>query len=192
MHVSYSVQAFDDDGSLALTAEHAKEAFAKAVEWHVVERFFDVSISDGNKRYSIVEFSSMMALAEIAHTVKTAAEAPIPGQALITLSSQSRKRPGLRAQPREKSGPGPAAVPARPAERMHVSMLMTMDDVRCTRSAPRRWTLDEERKLDELLDAGKGASDIAVALNRTRQAVYARFQRLHRRRSRLSDLSSSG
>ena len=47
----------------------AKEAFAKAVEWHVVEKFTNVSISNGRKRYSIAEFSSVMALIEIANTL---------------------------------------------------------------------------------------------------------------------------
>jgi hypothetical protein len=74
MRASFSVQADHDDHTLTVTAETAKEAFAKAVEWHVVGRFIDVSISDDNERYSIAEFSSKMALAEIAHTVETAAE----------------------------------------------------------------------------------------------------------------------
>jgi len=59
--MSFSVQARVDDLTLTVTAEAAKEAFAKAVEWHVVERFIDVSISDDNKRYSIAEFSLMLA-----------------------------------------------------------------------------------------------------------------------------------
>ena len=56
-----------------------------------------------------------------------------------------------------------------------------------SRPATRRWTPDEERKLDELLDAGKEATEIAVAINRSRQAVYARLQRLYRKRARLSE-----
>jgi hypothetical protein len=40
----------------------------------VVERFTDVSISDGIKIYSIAEFSLVMALQEIANTVEAAAE----------------------------------------------------------------------------------------------------------------------
>jgi hypothetical protein len=67
--MSYSVQAH----TLTLIAETAKEAFAKAVEWHVVDRFTDVTISDGIKNYSIAEFSSTMALLEIANTVEVAA-----------------------------------------------------------------------------------------------------------------------
>jgi hypothetical protein len=51
-----------------VTKEAAKEAFAKAVEWHVIERFNNVSISDDVKTYSIGEFSSVMALQEIAST----------------------------------------------------------------------------------------------------------------------------
>ena len=42
--------------------------------WHVVERFTNVSISDGIKSYSIAEFSLAMALQEIANTVEAAAE----------------------------------------------------------------------------------------------------------------------
>jgi hypothetical protein len=67
---SFSVQATHDDSTLTVTAETAKEAFATAVEWHVVERFIDVSISDGNKSYPIAEFSLMMALLEFARTVE--------------------------------------------------------------------------------------------------------------------------
>jgi hypothetical protein len=38
----------------------------------------------------------------------------------------------------------------------------------------RHWTSDEEAELDRLLAADKEAAEIAVALNRTRQAVYVR------------------
>jgi IS30 family transposase len=55
----------------------------------------------------------------------------------------------------------------------------------------RRWTSEEERKLEELLDAGKEAAEIAVTLNRTPQAIYARLQRTYRKRSRLSALARS-
>jgi hypothetical protein len=64
----YSVQAYCDDIVLTATADTAKEAFAKAVEWHVVERFTDVTISDGINTSSIAEFSTRMALLEIANT----------------------------------------------------------------------------------------------------------------------------
>jgi hypothetical protein len=49
-----------------------------------------------------------------------------------------------------------------------------MDASRPTR---RRWTRDDASKFDELLDAGKEAAKIALAINRTRQAVYSRLQR---------------
>jgi len=65
----FLVQADVDDHTVAVTTETAKEAYAKAVEWHVVERFTNVSINDGARSYSIVEFSSEMALLEIADTV---------------------------------------------------------------------------------------------------------------------------
>ena len=47
--------------------------------------------------------------------------------------------------------------------------------------ASRRWTFDENVELDRLLDAGKEAGEIAVALNRTRPAIYSRLQRLYRK-----------
>ena len=50
--------------------------------------------------------------------------------------------------------------------------------------APRRWTFDENAELDRFLDAGKEAGEIAVALNRTRPAIYARLQRLYRKGAR--------
>jgi len=65
----FLVQADVDDHTVAVTTETAKEAYAKAVEWHVVERFTNVSINDGARSYSMVEFSSEMALLEIANTV---------------------------------------------------------------------------------------------------------------------------
>ena len=67
----FLVQSYVDDHTLSATAETAKVAFGKAIEWHVVEKLADVSISDGTTSYSIVEFSSVMALLEIASTIKT-------------------------------------------------------------------------------------------------------------------------
>ena len=45
----FPVQGYLDDHTLAVTTATAKEAFAKAVEWHVTERFTDVSIYDGSQ-----------------------------------------------------------------------------------------------------------------------------------------------
>jgi IS30 family transposase len=50
--------------------------------------------------------------------------------------------------------------------------------------APRPWTALEQKKLDDLLKAGKTGPEIATALQRTRQAVYARLQRLDVKRNR--------
>jgi hypothetical protein len=72
--MSFSVTANHANRSLTVTAETEKKAFAKAVEWHLVERFTNVSISDGVKSYSIDGFASVMALKEIANTVEAAAE----------------------------------------------------------------------------------------------------------------------
>ena len=71
-----SVQGSLDDHTLAVTAYTAKEAFAKAIEWHVVEKFSGVSIYDGDRIYSIDEFASVMSLREIAKTVEAAALGP--------------------------------------------------------------------------------------------------------------------
>ena len=68
--MSFLLQATVDDHVLTATFETAKEVFAKAVEWHVVGRFTNINIDDGTKSYSIDEFSSMMALGEIANTVE--------------------------------------------------------------------------------------------------------------------------
>jgi hypothetical protein len=71
----FLVQATIDDHTVAVTTATAKEAFAHAIEWHVVERFTDVSIyDDGTKVYSIDAFSVAMALLEIAKTVEATAE----------------------------------------------------------------------------------------------------------------------
>jgi hypothetical protein len=70
----FSVKGYFADRPLMVTKETARRAFAKAVEWHVVERFTDVTISDGKKSYSIDEFSLAMALREIANTVEATAE----------------------------------------------------------------------------------------------------------------------
>lgn len=59
--MSFSVKCYVDDQALTVTTETAQEAFARAIEWHVAERFSDVSISDGIKSYSIDEFSLVIA-----------------------------------------------------------------------------------------------------------------------------------
>lgn len=66
----FLIEARIDGHTLTASAGTAKEAFAKAIEWRVVGQLSDVSISDGAKEYSIMEFSAVMALAEIANTVK--------------------------------------------------------------------------------------------------------------------------
>ena len=68
----FHVHACVDDHWLEATAKTAKDAFAKAIEWHVVGRLTDVSINDGTRSYSIAGFASVMALAEIANTVASA------------------------------------------------------------------------------------------------------------------------
>jgi hypothetical protein len=57
-----------------------------------------------------------------------------------------------------------------------------MDALNPTR---RRWTRDDTSKFDGLLDAGKEAAEIALAINRARRAVYSRLQRVYRKQARL-------
>jgi hypothetical protein len=45
----FHVHAYVDDHVLKAAAKTAKDAFAKAIEWHVVGRLTDISISDGNR-----------------------------------------------------------------------------------------------------------------------------------------------
>jgi hypothetical protein len=77
----FSVKGYYANRPRMVTKETARRAFAKAVEWHVVERFADVTISDGQKSYSIDEFSLAMALQEIANTVEAAAELGLKAKA---------------------------------------------------------------------------------------------------------------
>jgi DNA-binding CsgD family transcriptional regulator len=44
--------------------------------------------------------------------------------------------------------------------------------------ARRPWTVDEQKKLDDLLEAGKTAAEIATALQRTPNSIYSQLQRL--------------
>ena len=77
----FRVHAYVDDHLLEASAKTAKVAFAKAIEWSVVGRVKDVSIDDGTRSYSIAEFASVMALAEIANTAASAEQnAPAEGQ----------------------------------------------------------------------------------------------------------------
>ena len=69
--MSFTVCARVDGHSVVAPAETAKEAFAKAIEWKIVQQFADVAISDGSKNYSIAEFSAKMALAEITVTERS-------------------------------------------------------------------------------------------------------------------------
>ena len=72
----FVVKAHIDDLMLTANAGTAKDAFAKAVEWHVAKGFRGVSISDGHKRFTVAEFSWTMAAQEIA---KTASSRPCEG-----------------------------------------------------------------------------------------------------------------
>ena len=44
--------------------------------------------------------------------------------------------------------------------------------------ARRPWTGDEQKKLDDLLEAGKTVVEIAPVLQRTPTSIYAQLQRL--------------
>jgi hypothetical protein len=65
----FLVQACLDDHALAVATATAREAYAKAIEWHKIGRFTFISITDSTKTYSIDAFALAMALLEIAKTV---------------------------------------------------------------------------------------------------------------------------
>jgi IS30 family transposase len=48
--------------------------------------------------------------------------------------------------------------------------------------ARRPWTVDEQNKLDDLLEAGKTPAEIATTLQRTPASIYSKLQRLYRKR----------
>jgi hypothetical protein len=73
----FLLQAYIGDHALTISAETARDAFAKAIEWHVVGRLVDISISDSTRSYSIAEFALVMALAEMESTKETGRDAPI-------------------------------------------------------------------------------------------------------------------
>jgi hypothetical protein len=52
--------------------------------------------------------------------------------------------------------------------------------------ARRRWTAEEQKELDELLDAGKTVVEIAPVLQRTRPSIYSQLQRRYRKRRKPS------
>jgi len=68
----FHVHAHVDDHIFNATAKTARDAFAKAIEWHVVGRLAGILISDGTRSYSIAEFASVMALAEISNIAASA------------------------------------------------------------------------------------------------------------------------
>ena len=76
-HMPFMVTAHFDDVMLSANAETAKDAFAKAIEWHVAQRLADVSISDGTRSFTIAEFAFAMASLDIAKT-DYAATKPTP------------------------------------------------------------------------------------------------------------------
>ncbi len=66
----FDIKGCVDDCLLTASAETAKEAVAKAVEWQVANGIRGVSISDGGRRFTVAEFSWKMASAEITDTVR--------------------------------------------------------------------------------------------------------------------------
>jgi hypothetical protein len=85
--VPFIVKAYVDGHAFTATMETAKDAFAKAIEWNVVGKLTNVSISDGTRSCSIAEFASVMALAEIAGTINTNVN---PNNSKVSGSSRPR------------------------------------------------------------------------------------------------------
>jgi IS30 family transposase len=55
----------------------------------------------------------------------------------------------------------------------------------------RPWTRAEEKQLQDMLDAGMTAGEAATKLERTRQSIYARLQRIYRKRVKPSVFSNA-
>jgi hypothetical protein len=72
MPMPFVVQAHTDNHTITVTTITAKEAFAKAIEWHISGRFTHISLSDNIKTYSLDAFSWAMALLEIGKTLDAA------------------------------------------------------------------------------------------------------------------------
>lgn len=68
--MSFLIRGRLDDVTLSATTDTPKQAYEKAIEWRMIERFNDVTISQGDSTYSIDEFASVMARLEIAETIK--------------------------------------------------------------------------------------------------------------------------
>jgi hypothetical protein len=72
--MSFVVKSHIDDVMLSAKAGTAKEAFARAIEWHVAQRLADVLISDGVRSFTIAEFAAAMASLEIENTLDAASD----------------------------------------------------------------------------------------------------------------------
>jgi hypothetical protein len=72
MPMPFVVQAHTDNHTITVTTVTAKEASAKAIEWHSSEGFNHISINDDIKTYSLDAFLLAMALLEIGKTLDTA------------------------------------------------------------------------------------------------------------------------
>ena len=70
----FVVKSHIDDVMLSAKAGTAKEAFAKAIEWHVAQCLTDVFICDGVRSFTISEFASAMATLEIENTLDAASD----------------------------------------------------------------------------------------------------------------------
>jgi hypothetical protein len=58
--MAFRIEAQVGGHTLSTTGQTMKQAMAKAVDWHVVERFSDVVITYGDNRFTIEEFGSWM------------------------------------------------------------------------------------------------------------------------------------
>jgi hypothetical protein len=68
--MAYEVQGWALGRLVTAEAETAKEAFAKAVEWQIVNCVSGVTISDDRRNFTVAEFSWTMASQEIEDTMR--------------------------------------------------------------------------------------------------------------------------
>ncbi len=203
----FHVKAYIDDHVVSAVAGTAKEAFAKAVEWHVVNKLADVSIGEGVRNYSIAEFSAIIAQGRPARSAKGAGklvyyptpelpdDTPLKHVRLSTRIRRGLEFGGLKTVGEVRSASDALLLNFQDLGKgslRHLRETLGTAEEMTTFAIKRRWTSEEVKKVDEFLNAGKEAAEIAVLLNRSRQAVYALLQRRYRKQARLSTSSRRG
>jgi len=60
----FTVKAKVEDHVISASAMTARDALAKAIEWHVAKKLSDVVITEGDETFSIMEFAEWVSRSE--------------------------------------------------------------------------------------------------------------------------------